>query len=1253
VEAQARWNTRRQDVAEQERLVLEELRSCFVVAVREAIRKRIDAILDDKQFLRDIDALVGCLTALQTHVGEGSSVLVDVLARVKSRVNELQSDSEIQNLIEAKNYAKLLSNLETLCVMKPALEGWVALDIINIQTKTTRHVSFLLKQAGDELQSGVEHPTFLVFTAVQDFVRLTPLLEKRFPGEMEAAMHDLIQMADSAIRKCVAQAKEMLEIARADGMTTGAEETVARMLIKGYAVAVELGVTDQYQKWMETGLLNQMESKSQHLVGIAIKLKSEDSNASVASAANGILAMFPAFKTFRTEQFNAKAGGVTFPTALEKMKCMPTRPSNDNLVTVFGAYDEVYSAEVDKIVHGLKDYSEDALRKRVAHLVKKLAPHVEELNQHCLVFGQLFALVASAWTYLSCLGKGDFQERKSVLQPHNTQVLGVCRLMGLDEAALGNHLIQINTGEGKSVALGFTAVLLSLLGFSVDVVCYSSYLSERDYQEFKQLFQFFGVEHFVTYSDFDGLSSSILKSGADVPNIREKFVQFLRGNTAAPRRGDNALNSLVSAVKNLVVSPPAPAPIRRKVLLLDEVDVFFSDAFYGQPYLPSELLHDADGGSVTGYNLLLHVWQRRGSLSKSKQSVAVLREHMLTKQLLSKFPNLAFLLEAELYRILDSVSQFPAGRAPRFRSGEDAYTLDAARGTIVYTDPRTHVPTEKLSYGYVTAFTYFYECDRGKFPPATFREAGQSSSKIGVLPVCGALSYSEIPRLYAFALGMTGTLDCLTEKQDALLKEYFFERRTFLPSTFFGKKSLNADRGEKKETKVVRGTRDDYFLALKDEMAEAVKEGRAVLMVFADLKGLQDYNYELHRYGGVDFPRYAAPQLLTDELDNGKRNNVVIKAIRPYTITLMTRAYGRGTDFKCDDPGLVKDGGAHVIITFFPEDDSEEKQILGRTCREDYPGSARKIIFEDDLEPLGASERLWSAQNLPWDAYLAQCRAATHEKRMAQMDAAHEKVMARHNATLQACEATDQKQWEEAARRFNEAAHPEPEAETSASDDICFVMDCSGSMARHIDACQDQVMTIAEGLQGRGGNVELRMAFVAYRDYDSTGLKYDEDDVKVCPFTKDLSVLRSMVRSQKPVSGRTCDVPEDLCGGLRAALSLGWGAQNRHLFIIADMPCHGNDYHQLPDNFPEGDPKGDKPEEQIAKLTMGLEVSVKFIVVTPHTESMLDVINQRLRDTHGFEVAKVDLSNCADQDQAVEFGRAIQREVAREWVHMS
>jgi len=40
---------------------------------------------------------------------------------------------------------------------------------------------------------------------------------------------------------------------------------------------------------------------------------------------------------------------------------------------------------------------------------------------------------------------------------------------------LNNHLIQIGTGEGKSIALGITAVILTLLGLSVDVVCYSRY----------------------------------------------------------------------------------------------------------------------------------------------------------------------------------------------------------------------------------------------------------------------------------------------------------------------------------------------------------------------------------------------------------------------------------------------------------------------------------------------------------------------------------------------------------------------------------------------------------------------------------------------------------------------------------------------------------------------------------------------------------------------------------------------------------
>jgi hypothetical protein len=169
----------------------------------------------------------------------------------------------------------------------------------------------------------------------------------------------------------------------------------------------------------------------------------------------------------------------------------------------------------------------------------------------------------------------------------------------------------------------------------------------------------------------------------------------------------------------------------------------------------------------------------------------------------------------------------------------------------VYTDPVTGVPSRELWYSYVTAFTYFYECDRGRLDGVKVK----ASQDIGLLPMCGALAYSELPRFYKLALGMTGTLDCLTGKQNALLQKYCFERRTFLPSTFH-KTLLNAGRGdEQTETKVVRGSQREYFDALKDELQEALKGGRATLMVFADLERLHAFNKELLQFP-PDFPKY-------------------------------------------------------------------------------------------------------------------------------------------------------------------------------------------------------------------------------------------------------------------------------------------------------------------------------------------------------------------------------------------------------------
>ncbi len=64
---------------------------------------------------------------------------------------------------------------------------------------------------------------------------------------------------------------------------------------------------------------------------------------------------------------------------------------------------------------------------------------------------------------------------------------------GIGVNKLQNHFMEIKTGEGKSLILGAMSTLLALMGHEVSCVCYSEYLSKRDYESFKDIFAAFGV----------------------------------------------------------------------------------------------------------------------------------------------------------------------------------------------------------------------------------------------------------------------------------------------------------------------------------------------------------------------------------------------------------------------------------------------------------------------------------------------------------------------------------------------------------------------------------------------------------------------------------------------------------------------------------------------------------------------------------------------------------------------------------------
>jgi hypothetical protein len=121
--------------------------------------------------------------------------------------------------------------------------------------------------------------------------------------------------------------------------------------------------------------------------------------------------------------------------------------------------------------------------------------------------------------------------------------------------------------------------------------------------------------------------------------------------------------------------------------------------------------------------------------------------------------------------------------------------------------------------------------------------------------------------------------------------------------------------------------------------------------------------------------------------------------------------------------------------------------------------------------------------------------------------------------------------------------------------DICFLLDCTGSMGGWIEACKQQISGICRKIQfdlkvkhGRDGVINF--AFVAYRDY---GHEAGDARWDVAPFSRDLTPVLAVVNRQRPTGGGNS---EDVQGAMDRALELKWTASCRFMILIADAPGH-------------------------------------------------------------------------------------------------
>ena len=253
-----------------------------------------------------------------------------------------------------------------------------------------------------------------------------------------------------------------------------------------------------------------------------------------------IVDLLPAFKRWKLLKFQQSTAGATPDWSLKELAKLNnlSEQQKASLEVHYAKYDAKYKKMLEK------------------HFTTK---SVSEMVAEALAGADVVETIAGICAVWSLTGSSaDDDDSSSIIRPHAVQILSIFVLLGLDtgkDLSISGHLIQVKTGQGKSVLLGVLATLLAIRGWDVDCVCYSSYLSARDAESFASVFRAFSIHDQVQYGTFNGLAEKSINAKGDVRKMTEEVV--------VKRGAPSAL--------------PAAAGRRRKILLIDEVDVFFSD----------------------------------------------------------------------------------------------------------------------------------------------------------------------------------------------------------------------------------------------------------------------------------------------------------------------------------------------------------------------------------------------------------------------------------------------------------------------------------------------------------------------------------------------------------------------------------------------------------------------------------------------------------------------------------------------------
>jgi len=717
---------------------------------------------------------------------------------------------------------------------------------------------------------------------------------------------------------------------------------------------------------------------------------------------------------------------------LEKIECENLKLTNDDITgrnTVLDKkrlqeFHKKYSKNFDDYLRrNLNNSKEGSKFESLLNSLKLKIPKNIKHSQTKIMWNrdmitdipEILAIISVIWTLM--FSKYYFEissyerDDKYLKMPHTSQIVAVFCLLCADSESyrIINNLIEIGTGEGKSIVLALTAAILALYGFKVSVVCYSSNLSSRDYNEFLPFFQILNISDNIYYGDFNDVGQNFINQNGDIRDLTKKIVfsnaDWEKSSMTDSFRSSNSNNYLdYETSKNISSSKQnnnnnnsnkqvfdsnvndldgeeeldGLMPFKPNILLIDEVDVFFSKRFYGNQYIPSfkyqhEYINDLFD-FIWGKRFLLLNFEKNLNYKTEKferytQFRKELEETKEFKKCQTLFSTCKELLNEAIKDILDDLTEYKSHPIYEIENDKIAYR---EQDKYVY----------NITYRYKTTFSYYEEFNRNKISEKSLKE------NISIIFNCGYFSYAEIPKKFSHIMGVSGTLSFLSNiEKETIAAEYKILRYIRMPSVF-GDKSTRLSyqidsnhiiiaNDENEQMKYITDKIKLHICSSKNKLDNSEKEIKKISDGIPNksinmMNNFPNKNYnhqlniekiercvivffkhiqELEKFANSSyFKALNRPyKILSERASKSEIENIVRNACKSGSITLATRSFGRGIDFIVRDEAINKEGGMYVIQAFLSKKKSEEVQIMGRTARQFGTGTFNLILHQNHL----------------------------------------------------------------------------------------------------------------------------------------------------------------------------------------------------------------------------------------------------------------------------------------------------------------